>query len=38
MITQAFINCERPKSLPGLLLGHAGMGWAGILTDHSTTK
>ena len=38
MITQAFISCERPKSLPGLLLGHAGMGWAGILTDYSTSR
>ena len=37
-ITQAFTAGDRPKSLPGLLLGNAGMGWANILSNHVTGK
>ena len=37
-ITQAFTAGDRPKSLPGLLLGNAGMGWANILSDHAAGK
>ena len=29
---------DRLKSLPGLLLGNAGMGWANILSDHVIGK
>ena len=37
-ITQAFTAGDRLKSLPGLLLGNAGMGWANILSDHVAGK